>query len=57
MLSKKRKKSLLFVQKPTSGIALKTGRHEVLGSIPDRACRHSPSKFSVVFSETRANTG
>ena len=35
---------------------LKTGRREVPGSIPSRACRHSRVEFSVAFSETRANT-
>ena len=42
---------------PTSGIAvtLKTGRREVSGSNPGRACRPSRSEFSVVFSETRVN--
>ena len=40
-----------------SGSALKTDRGEVPGSIPDRACRLSRSEFSVIFSETRVNTG
>ena len=39
------------------GSALKTGRREVPGSIPARACRPNYSEFSVVFSETRLNTG
>ena len=44
---------------PTSGglVALKTGRREMPGSNPDRACRPSCSEFSVVFSETRINAG
>ena len=44
---------------PTSGTAvtLKTGRREVPGSNPGRAGRPSRSEFSVVFSETRVNTG
>ena len=44
---------------PTSGgvVTLKSGRREVLGSIPDHACRPNHSEFSVVFSETRVNTG
>ena len=44
---------------PTSGsaVTLKTGRLEVPGSNPGRACRPSRSEFSVVFSETRVNTG
>ena len=44
---------------PISGTAvtLKTGRREVPGAIPGRACRPSRSEFSVVFSETRVNTG
>ena len=37
--------------------ALKTGRQEVPGPNPGRACRPSSSEFSVVFSETRVNTG
>ena len=43
----------------TSGTAvtLKTGRRELPGSNPDRACRPRRSEFSVVFSETRVNTG
>ena len=50
---------LLFPYSPTSGTAvtLKTGRREVPGSNPGRACRPSRSEFSVVFSETRVNTG
>ena len=40
-----------------SGSALKTGRRQVPGSIPGCACRPSRSKFSVVFFETRVNTG
>ena len=39
------------------GSALKTGRREVPGSIPGRACRPRRSDFSVVFTETRVNTG
>ena len=44
---------------PTSGgvVTLKTGRQEVQGSNSGRACRLSRSEFSVVFSETRVNTG
>ena len=44
---------------PTSGrvVTLETGRREVPGSNPGRACRPSRSEFSVVFSETRVNTG
>ena len=44
---------------PTSGGmgTLKAGRREVPGSIPGRVCRPSRSEFSVVFSETRRNTG
>ena len=40
-----------------SGSALKTGRREVPGSISDRACPSNSLEFSVIFSETRANTG
>ena len=36
---------------------LKTGRREVPGSNRGRTCRPSRSEFSVVFSETRVNTG
>ena len=35
----------------------KTGRREVPGSFLGRASRPSRSEFSVVFSETRENTG
>ena len=37
--------------------ALKIGRRELPSSIPGHACRLSRSEFSVVFSETRVNTG
>ena len=37
--------------------ALKTGRRQLPGSILDHACRPSRSEFSLVFSETRVNTG
>ena len=40
-----------------NGSVLKTGRCKVLGSISSRAFRPSLSEFSVVFSETRVNTG
>ena len=40
-----------------SDSALKPGRREVPASIPGRACRPRCSEFSVVFSETRVNTG
>ena len=40
-----------------SSSALKTGRREVPGLIPCRACRPSRLEFSVVFSETRVNRG
>ena len=40
-----------------SGSAFKAGRREVPGSNPGRACRPSRLEFSVVFSETRVNTG
>ena len=44
---------------PTSGSAktLKTGRREVPGSNPGRACRPIRLQFSVIFSETRVNIG
>ena len=44
--------------RPTSGgvVTHKTGRREVPGSNPGRACRSSRSEFSVAFSETRVNT-
>ena len=45
--------------RPTSGTAvtLKTGRGKVPGSNPSCACRPSHSDFSMVFFETRVNTG
>ena len=44
---------------PTSGgmVTLKTGRRQVPGSDPGRACRLSRSEFSVAFSENYVNTG
>ena len=44
---------------PPSGavVTLRTGRREEPGSNTGRACRPSCSEFSVVFSETRVNTG
>ena len=39
------------------GSELKTGRREEPNSIASRACRLNRSEFSVVFSETRENTG
>ena len=58
LISKTYKNSHDYIS-PTSGsaITLKTGRPEVPGSNPGRACRPSRSEFSVVFSETRLNTG
>ena len=47
---------LLFSSTSGGVVALKTGRREVPGSIPGRACRPSRSEFSVVFSKTRVNT-
>ena len=50
----------LSVLGPTSGCAVlrfKTGRREVQGSIPGRACRPSRSEFSAVVSEIRLNRG
>ena len=43
----------------TSGgvVALRTGRREVPGLNPGRACRPSRSEFSMVFSETCVNKG
>ena len=38
-------------------VALKTDRRKVTGLNPGRACQPSRSEFSVVFSETRVNTG
>ena len=51
--------SFFYILRPTSGsaVTLKTGRREVQGSNPGRACRPSCSEFSVVFSETCVNTG
>ena len=47
------------IKGPISGgvVALKTEKREVSGSNFGRACRPSCSGFSVVFSETRVNTG
>ena len=42
-------------QRPSDS-ALKSGKREVPGSIPGRACRPSCLEFSVVFSETHKNT-
>ena len=36
---------------------IQTGRREVPGSNPGRACRPSLSEFSVVISETHVYTG
>ena len=43
---------IIFNYGPTSGgvVTLKTGRREVPGSNPGRACRTIRSEFSVVFS-------
>ena len=51
--------SFLIILGPTSGgvVALKTGRRESPGSNPVRDCQPSRAEFSVVFSETRVNTG
>ena len=51
--------SIRIFTRPTSGgvETLKTGRREVPGLNHGRACRHSRSEFSVVFSDTRLNTG
>ena len=40
-----------------SSTAFKTGRREVQGSNPSRACRPSRSEFSLFFSETRVSKG
>ena len=47
----------LSVPWPHQWLRSKTGRREVPGSFFGRACRPSRSEFSVVFSETRVNTG
>ena len=46
-------------QSPSSGgvVTLKTERREVPNLNPGRACQSNRSEFSVVFSETRVNTG
>ena len=48
-----------YPEKKNTGTAvtLKTGRREVPDSNAGHACRPSLSEFSVVFSETRVNTG
>ena len=38
-----------------SAVTLKTGRREVPGSNPGRACRPSRSEFTVIFFETRVD--
>ena len=40
-----------------SGSALKTGRREVRGLIPARACQPSRLEFLAVFSVPNVNTG
>ena len=50
-------KSFLYGPTSSTAVTLKTRRGEVPGSNPGRACRPSHMEFSVVFSETRANTG
>ena len=42
---------------PGGMVKLKTGRRQVPGSSPGRARRSNRSEFSVVFFETRVNTG
>ena len=41
----------------TECFEIETGRREVPGSIPGRACRPSRSEITVVFSKIRLNTG
>ena len=40
-----------------SGSEFKTGRQEMPGLIPGRACQPSRSEFSIASSETRVNKG
>ena len=40
-----------------SGSVVKTGRRVLQVSIPSSTCRHNHKEFSVVFSESRVNTG
>ena len=40
-----------------SGFVLKTGRHEVPGLIPSRACPPSHSEFSIIFSQNLRKYG
>ena len=42
---------------PYQWLRSKASRREVPGSFLGHACRPSRSEFSVVFSETRVNTG
>ena len=46
-----------WTQQWLCGSALKTGRREVPGSIPNHACQPSHSEFPVVFSKTLLNSG
>ena len=54
------KKPIIIIEYPhqwRSGSMLKAGRQEMQCSIPGRFCQPSRSEFSVVFSNTRVNTG
>ena len=53
------KRTIAAESDPTSGgvVTLKTGRRDVPGLNPGSACRSSRLEFSVVFSESRVNTG
>ena len=59
LLSKKssNKNHLKFGTTFGTEVTLRTREREMPGSNPGRACRPSRSEFSVVFSETRVNTG
>ena len=51
------KYSILLTPPVAKWFCARTSRLEVLGSILNRTCRPSHTEFSVVFSETRVNTG
>ena len=55
--SKNAKLSVLGSTRGSAVLRFETGRWEVSGSHPGSAYRPSRSEFSVVFFETRLNTG
>ena len=49
--------SVLFPTIDCTVLCSKTGRREVPGSVPGRACQPNCLEFSAVFSETHVNNG